>query len=60
MVLRQSIINYLVNYCVKNNIGTIVIGHNKLQKQNYNNGKKIINLVGKEHLEDYINQKMRY
>ena len=28
-----------MNYCIKNNIGTIVIGHNKLQKQNYNNGK---------------------
>ena len=35
----HKIINYIMNYCIKNNIGTIVIGHNKLQKQNYNNGK---------------------
>lgn len=35
----HKIINYIVNYCVKHNIGTIVIGHNKLQKQNYNKGK---------------------
>ena len=34
-----KIINYIINYCKTNNIGTIVIGHNKLQKQDYNKGK---------------------
>ena len=29
----------LVNYCVKNNINTVVIGENKQQKQNINIGK---------------------
>ena len=31
----HKITRYLINYCLKNNIGIIVIGHNKLQKQNY-------------------------
>ena len=35
----HKIINYIINYCKTNNIGTIVIGHNKLQKQDYNKGK---------------------
>ena len=31
---------YIINYCVENNIGTIVIGHNNGWKQNINMGKK--------------------
>ena len=31
---------YIVDYCVENNIGTIVIGYNPLWKQNVNIGKK--------------------
>ena len=31
----HKITRYLINYCLINNIGVIVIGHNKLQKQNY-------------------------
>lgn len=32
-------VNYLMHYCVKNGIGTIVIGYNKEQKQEINTGK---------------------
>lgn len=35
----HKIINYIIQYCINNNIGTIVIGHNKLQKQKYHKGK---------------------
>lgn len=31
---------YIVNYCVENNIGTIIIGKNPLWKVNVNSGKK--------------------
>ena len=31
---------YIVNYCVSNNIGTIIVGHNKEWKQEINIGKK--------------------
>ena len=35
----HKIIHYLITYCTNNNIGVIVIGHNKFQKQNYNKGR---------------------
>lgn len=48
MLKRNNLIsNYLhqasrviINYCLKNNIGTVIIGHNKYWKQDINIGKK--------------------
>ena len=34
----HQIIYYIISYCKNNNIGSIVYGHNKFQKQNYNKG----------------------
>ena len=31
---------FIINYCVKNNIGTMIVGHNKEWKQEVNIGKK--------------------
>lgn len=36
----HQISNYIIKYCIKNNIGTIVIGQNKQWKQNVNLGSK--------------------
>jgi putative transposase len=36
----HKISHYVVNYCIENNIGTIVIGHNNGWKQNVNIGKR--------------------
>ena len=36
----HRLIKQIVNYCVTNDIGTIVIGRNKNQKQQINIGKK--------------------
>lgn len=38
-VMRKTA-KYIVDYCIKNNIGTIVVGHNKGWKQKINMGKK--------------------
>lgn len=49
----------IVNYCVKYNIGTVVIGHNKLQKQNSDmskqNNQKFVSIP----FTNFIN-KMKY
>ncbi|MFA4870841.1 MAG: transposase [Pedobacter sp.] len=37
--IMHKISHYVINYCLENNIGTIVIGHNKSWKQNINIGK---------------------
>jgi putative transposase len=38
--IMHKISHYVVNYCIENNIGTIVIGHNNGWKQNVNIGKR--------------------
>ena len=35
----HQIIWYIISYCQNNNIGIIIYGHNKYQKQSYNKGK---------------------
>lgn len=38
--MLHKISKYIISYCVENQVDTIIIGHNKGQKQNINIGKK--------------------
>ncbi|MGQ4834763.1 MAG: RNA-guided endonuclease InsQ/TnpB family protein, partial [Candidatus Asgardarchaeia archaeon] len=38
--VMRKIAKYILDYCIKNNIGTIVVGHNKDWKQKINIGKR--------------------
>lgn len=49
-IIRKSV-KYILDYCIQNDIGTIVIGHNKGWKQEINIGKKTIKILYKFHLD---------